>query len=109
MTERRRGSVSYDDVTIDVIQDVPDGPATAALVLLPSSSRDSEDFDEIAVMFADVRSALHGIAGALRRGDSASRPHAASRAGGHSFVASAVPDPGDATLPFVSFETTLLS
>jgi len=64
---------------------------------------------QIAVMFADVRSALHGIAGALRRGDSASRPHAASRAGGHSFVASAVPDPGDATLPFVSFETTLLS
>jgi pimeloyl-ACP methyl ester carboxylesterase len=39
-------------VTIDVIQDVPDAPATDALVLLPSSSRDSEDFDDIAVMFA---------------------------------------------------------
>jgi len=64
---------------------------------------------QIAVMFADVRSALRGIAVALRRGGSAARPHAASRAGVHSFVASAVPDPGDATLPFVSFETTLLS
>jgi hypothetical protein len=59
-------------------------------------------------MFADVRRALHGIAVALRRGGSGSRPYAASRSGGHSFVASAVPDPGDATLPFVSFETTLL-
>jgi pimeloyl-ACP methyl ester carboxylesterase len=50
MSQRRRVSVAYDDVSIDVILD---GPDTAnALVLLPSSSRDSEDFDEISQMFA---------------------------------------------------------
>lgn len=50
MTQRRRESVAYDDVMIDVILDGPD--AVDALVLLPSSSRDSEDFDAIGGMFA---------------------------------------------------------
>jgi pimeloyl-ACP methyl ester carboxylesterase len=50
MTQRRRVPVAYDDVSIDVIQDNPDG--APALVLLPSSSRDSEDFDDIAERFA---------------------------------------------------------
>jgi pimeloyl-ACP methyl ester carboxylesterase len=50
MSERRRVSVAYDNVSIDVILDGSD-PAQA-LVLLPSSSRDSEDFDEISEMFA---------------------------------------------------------
>lgn len=52
MTERRRVFVTYDDVTIDVIQDDPGAPGADALVLLPSSSRDSEDFDAIAILFA---------------------------------------------------------
>jgi pimeloyl-ACP methyl ester carboxylesterase len=50
MSQRRRVSVAYDDVSIDVILDGPD--TSDALVLLPSSSRDSEDFDEISEMFA---------------------------------------------------------
>jgi pimeloyl-ACP methyl ester carboxylesterase len=52
MTQRQRRSVTYDDISIDVIMDTPDGKATDALVLLPSSSRDSEDFDEISELFA---------------------------------------------------------
>jgi pimeloyl-ACP methyl ester carboxylesterase len=54
VTERRRVSVVYENVTIDVIQDNPDAPGADALVLLPSSSRDSEDFDDIADRFARV-------------------------------------------------------
>jgi pimeloyl-ACP methyl ester carboxylesterase len=50
MSQRRRMSVAYDDVAIDVILDGPD--TGEPLVLLPSSSRDSEDFDEISDMFA---------------------------------------------------------
>ena len=52
MTQRRRFCVAYGDVSIDTILDEPDSGAGDALVLLPSSSRDSEDFDEIAGMFA---------------------------------------------------------
>ncbi len=52
MSERRRVSVAYDNISIDVILDEPVGDAAEPLVLLPSSSRDSEDFDEIAEMFA---------------------------------------------------------
>ena len=52
MTQRRRFSVAYDDVSIDTILDEPDSGAADAVVLLPSSSRDSEDFDEIAGMLA---------------------------------------------------------
>ena len=52
MTQRRRFSVAYDGVSIDTILDEPDSGAGDALVLLPSSSRDSEDFDAIAEMFA---------------------------------------------------------
>ena len=48
---RRRVSVAYGDVSIDVILDEPVTPCVDALVLLPSSSRDSEDFDEIACAF----------------------------------------------------------
>ena len=50
MNQRRRVSVAYEDVVIDVIRDGPD--TAEALVLLPSSARDSEDFDAIADMFA---------------------------------------------------------
>jgi pimeloyl-ACP methyl ester carboxylesterase len=50
MSQRRRVSVAYDNVVIDVILDGPD--KADALVLLPSSSRDSEDFDEISELFA---------------------------------------------------------
>ena len=50
MSQRQRVSFAYDDVVIDVILDGPD--TSDALVLLPSSSRDSEDFDEISEMFA---------------------------------------------------------
>ncbi len=50
MSVRRRVSVAYDTVSIDVILNGTD--TAGALVLLPSSSRDSEDFDEIADMFA---------------------------------------------------------
>ena len=52
MGQRRRRSVAYDEVSIDVIVDEPSSDATDWLVMLPSSSRDSEDFDEIAEMFA---------------------------------------------------------
>jgi pimeloyl-ACP methyl ester carboxylesterase len=52
MSQRRRVSVAYDDISIDVILDEPDASEGEALVLLPSSSRDSEDFHEIAEMFA---------------------------------------------------------
>ena len=52
MGQRRRVSVAYDSVSIDVILDEADTGAADALVLLPSSSRDSEDFDAIAQMFA---------------------------------------------------------
>ena len=52
MCQRQRFSVAYDDVSIDVILDEPSTHPADSLVLLPSSSRDSEDFDEIAEMFA---------------------------------------------------------
>ena len=52
MNQRRCVSVAYDGVSIDVIVDEPASSAADPLVLLPSSSRDSEDFDEIAEMFA---------------------------------------------------------
>src|SRR3954454_9817512 len=50
MAPRRRVSVRYEAVRIDVIEDNPTAPLT--LVLLPSASRDSEDFDDIAQRFA---------------------------------------------------------
>ncbi len=50
MSQRRRVSVANgDDVVIDVILDGLDTAET--LVLLPSSSRDSEDFDEFSDLF----------------------------------------------------------
>jgi pimeloyl-ACP methyl ester carboxylesterase len=49
---RQRVSVAYDTVSIDTILDEPESDSADSLVLLPSSSRDSEDFDEIATMFA---------------------------------------------------------
>jgi len=52
MSRRRRISVAYDDVSIDVIVDEPGIGTADALVMLPSSSRDSEDFDDISEMFA---------------------------------------------------------
>jgi pimeloyl-ACP methyl ester carboxylesterase len=52
MTKRQRVCVAYDAISIDVILDEPDTASADALVLLPSSSRDSEDFDAIAEMFA---------------------------------------------------------
>jgi pimeloyl-ACP methyl ester carboxylesterase len=45
-------SVAYDDVSIEVIVDESGTGTADALVLLPSSSRDSEDFDDISEMFA---------------------------------------------------------
>jgi len=51
MSQRRRVSVAYDNVSIDVILDEPVAEPADALVLLPSSSRDSEDFDAISEMF----------------------------------------------------------
>ena len=48
----QRVSVAYDNVSIDVIVDEGHADAADQLVLLPSSSRDSEDFDEIAELFA---------------------------------------------------------
>lgn len=45
---KTRKVVAYDDVRIDVIAE---GSGTL-LVMLPSSSRDSEDFDEVAARFA---------------------------------------------------------
>jgi len=53
MVGRRRVCVAYDDVSIDVILDEAGAASAGSLVLLPSSSRDSEDFDEIAEMFAN--------------------------------------------------------
>ncbi|HEX3576115.1 MAG TPA: alpha/beta hydrolase [Rhodopila sp.] len=50
MHQRRRMSVAYDEISIEVILDGKD--TATPLVLLPSSSRDSEDFDEIAERFA---------------------------------------------------------
>jgi pimeloyl-ACP methyl ester carboxylesterase len=52
MNQRRRVTVAYDNVSIEVILDEPGTNATDPLVLLPSSSRDSEDFDDIADMLA---------------------------------------------------------
>jgi pimeloyl-ACP methyl ester carboxylesterase len=54
MSQRRRVSVAYDGVSIDVILDEPGVDSADSLVLLPSSSRDSEDFDEISELFAAV-------------------------------------------------------
>ncbi|HYZ21863.1 MAG TPA: alpha/beta hydrolase [Rhodopila sp.] len=56
MSKRRRMAVAYDGVSIDVIVDEPESGqresgAAEPLVLLPSSSRDSEDFDDIAERF----------------------------------------------------------
>jgi pimeloyl-ACP methyl ester carboxylesterase len=51
---RQRVSVAYDDIAIDTIVDGPDSGDAVSLVLLPSSSRDSEDFDDIADMFAEA-------------------------------------------------------
>ena len=47
MSQRRRVFVVYDNVAIAAILDEPGANAADSLVLLPSSSRDSEDFDEI--------------------------------------------------------------
>jgi len=47
-----RGLVRYDGVAIDVIRNGAMSAPLGTLVLQPSSSRDSEDFDEIAEMFA---------------------------------------------------------
>jgi pimeloyl-ACP methyl ester carboxylesterase len=52
MSQRQRVPVAYDEVSIDVLLDNPGSNSADCLVLLPSSSRDSEDFDEIAEMFA---------------------------------------------------------
>ncbi|HEX4367903.1 MAG TPA: alpha/beta hydrolase [Rhodopila sp.] len=52
MSGRRRVAVAYDNVSIDTIIDEPGSGSADCLVLLPSSSRDSEDFDEISEMFA---------------------------------------------------------
>ena len=51
MSRRSRFSVTYDNVSIDTILDEPDADTADSLILLPSSSRDSEDFDEIAAKF----------------------------------------------------------
>jgi pimeloyl-ACP methyl ester carboxylesterase len=52
MSRRRRISITCDNVSIDVIVDKPAADSPDALVLLPSSSRDSEDFDDIAEKFS---------------------------------------------------------
>ncbi len=54
MVQRRRMSVAYDGVSIDVIVDEPSRAVGEPLVLLPSSSRDSEDFDDITGMFTQA-------------------------------------------------------
>lgn len=54
MGQRQRITIAYDDVSIDTILDEPPPGAMNALVLLPSSSRDSEDFNAIADRFADT-------------------------------------------------------
>lgn len=67
-TERAREFIQAGDVRIDVIAD-GEGPL---LVLLPSSSRDSEDFDHVASMFAArglrvLRPQPRGMAGSTGR------------------------------------------
>ncbi|HEX2942156.1 MAG TPA: alpha/beta hydrolase [Rhodopila sp.] len=52
MIQRSRVTVAYDDIAIAVIIDDPGAAGSDPLVLLPSSSRDSEDFDDIAERFA---------------------------------------------------------
>lgn len=52
MSHQTRTTVTYGDISIEVILNEPEPAAIAVLVMLPSSSRDSEDFDEIAGMFA---------------------------------------------------------
>jgi pimeloyl-ACP methyl ester carboxylesterase len=52
MPVRSRTMISYADISIDVLIDQPDQPVMDHLVLLPSSSRDSEDFDDLAERFA---------------------------------------------------------
>lgn len=54
MSQRQRITVAYDGISIDTILDEPAAGTRGALVLLPSSSRDSEDFDAIAEQFADA-------------------------------------------------------
>jgi pimeloyl-ACP methyl ester carboxylesterase len=49
---QRRVAVRYDDISVDVILDGEAGLLGRSLVLLPSSSRDSEDFGDIAARFA---------------------------------------------------------
>lgn len=64
----RRVTVSDGDVSIAVLIDEPTGRRGTPLVLLPSSSRDSLDFDSIAVQFAQsgylvLRPQPRGMAG----------------------------------------------
>ena len=47
--ERKRDIIPAGDARIDVITEGSGGPL---LVMLPSSSRDSEDFDDVAAMLA---------------------------------------------------------
>jgi pimeloyl-ACP methyl ester carboxylesterase len=54
MGMRREQAVADSTVSIATVIDEPHGGAAPALVLLPSSSRDSLDFDEIAERFATV-------------------------------------------------------
>ena len=49
---RRRVTIAYDSVSLDVIVDERAEARTTPLVILPSSSRNSEDFDTIAESFA---------------------------------------------------------
>ena len=52
MTQRRRETVEYGTVRIDTLLDGETSLFGRCLVLLPSSARDSEDFDNIARRFA---------------------------------------------------------
>jgi pimeloyl-ACP methyl ester carboxylesterase len=52
LVARRRVFVDYDNVRIDLILDGTASLLGRSLVMLPSSSRDSEDFDSIAEKFA---------------------------------------------------------
>lgn len=52
MSNRQRLAVTDDAVTIETLIDEPAGGSGPALVLLPSSSRDSLDFDDVAERFA---------------------------------------------------------
>jgi len=54
MTQRRREFVEHGDVRIDVILDGDTPLLGRSLVLLPSSARDSEDFDDIAQRLANT-------------------------------------------------------